>query len=137
MHEQNKLFSFGDFFTKTYYSGPLLITVIIQMSQQFSGINAVSFYSTQIFAKAVLDADWSKYCTILLNIVEVSSIFVCMVLVERTGRKTLLLMGMCGMCGMCIATAGLTLVLTLIDNVKEYIKLLLYYKSHFMNNVVD
>lgn len=36
------LFQWGDFLKKKYLYRPLIVTIVIQMSQQFSGINAVS-----------------------------------------------------------------------------------------------
>ena len=36
-------FAWSDFWKKTYLFRPMVVTVVIQLSQQFSGINAVIF----------------------------------------------------------------------------------------------
>ncbi len=46
---------------------PLIVTIVIQLSQQLSGINAVIFYSKQIFENAGLKGLWPTYATIVLG----------------------------------------------------------------------
>jgi len=111
---EQRQFKLVDLFSKTCYTGPLLITVVIQMSMQFSGINAVAFYSADIFLRAGLKGDMPKYCTILLNVIQLSSMFICMVLVEKAGRRSLLIIGMFGMC---FASGSLAISLTIIESV--------------------
>jgi hypothetical protein len=41
--------SWVDLFSLTHLIRPLVVTAVLQMSQQFSGINAIIFYSTPIF----------------------------------------------------------------------------------------
>lgn len=41
-----------ELFRSPAYRQPLLIAVVLQLSQQLSGINAVFYYSTSIFEKA-------------------------------------------------------------------------------------
>ena len=61
------------------------------------GINAVTFYSTDIFRSAGLDGDWPVYATIILGVVQLVMTIVCMFIVDRAGRKLLLLIGMIGL----------------------------------------
>lgn len=93
-----EMFKWADFLKKKYLFRPLVVTLVIQMSQQFSGINAVIFYSTSIFRNAGFKDQWPVYCTIMLGFVQVIMTFVCVVIVDKVGRKILLLVGMMGMC---------------------------------------
>lgn len=43
---------------------PLLIAVVIMIAQQLSGINAVMFFSTDIFQSANLSKTQSQYATL-------------------------------------------------------------------------
>jgi SP family facilitated glucose transporter-like MFS transporter 1 len=76
---------------------PLFISIMIMLAQQLSGINAIMFYSTNIFEMAQLDADQAQNATIGVGVVNVLMTFVSMILVEKAGRKTLLLIGFFGM----------------------------------------
>lgn len=55
------------------------------------------FYSTRIFNSCGLTAEAASYATIGLNAVNVAMTLVSVVLVEKAGRKTLLLVGFIGM----------------------------------------
>ncbi|XP_017785424.1 PREDICTED: solute carrier family 2, facilitated glucose transporter member 1-like isoform X2 [Nicrophorus vespilloides] len=76
---------------------PLIISVVIMLAQQFSGINAVMFFSTQIFMEAGLTAENASYATMGMGSINVLMTIVSLVLVEKAGRKTLLLIGFSGM----------------------------------------
>ena len=70
----------------------------------------VSFYSTDIFENAGFKGQAAVYCTIILGVVQLVMTFVCMVIVDKAGRKILLLIGMAGMC---VSSFGLALFITL------------------------
>lgn len=55
------------------------------------------FYSTEIFKNAGLKDLWPVYATIVLGVVQIIMTFVCMLIVDKAGRKILLLLGMVGM----------------------------------------
>ncbi|XP_022243647.1 glucose transporter type 1-like isoform X2 [Limulus polyphemus] len=76
---------------------PLLIGVVMQLSQQLSGINAVFYYSTNLFMAAGLSETTSKYVTIGIGIVMVIMTLVSIPLMDRAGRRTLHLYGLGGM----------------------------------------
>ena len=57
----------------------------MMLSQQLSGINAIMFYSTKIFLAAGLDEP--KKGTVFVGIINVILSGVCVVLIERFGRK--------------------------------------------------
>ena len=67
------------------------------MGQQFSGINAAMFYSTSIFKEAGLDGTKAYFATVIMGIINVAMTFVSLVLIERAGRKALLMIGFGGM----------------------------------------
>lgn len=76
---------------------PLIIVVVMMLCQQFSGINAAIAYSTDIFRDAGLVKPIPMYCTLGMGIVNVIMTVVSLVLLERAGRRTLLLTGEAGM----------------------------------------
>jgi SP family facilitated glucose transporter-like MFS transporter 1 len=58
----------------------------------------VMFFSTKIFRMAQLDDKNAQYATLGMGAVNVFMTLVSMVIVEKAGRKTLLLVGFAGMC---------------------------------------
>ncbi|GFQ82166.1 solute carrier family 2, facilitated glucose transporter member 3, partial [Trichonephila clavata] len=92
---------------------PLVIAVVVMLSQQLSGINAIIFYSTSIFMNAGLSNQAAIYATLGMGTINVLMTVVSMVLVEKAGRKTLLLTGLTGMM---VITALLTISLALTPN---------------------
>lgn len=91
---------------------PLMIAVVIMIAQQFSGINAAMFFSTKIFKDAKLGERNAQLATLLMGFVNVLMTVVSLLLVEKFGRKTLLLVGFGGMF---LVTLLLTLSLALIN----------------------
>lgn len=72
--------------------------------QQFSGINAVIFYTVDIFKSAGSTLDPS-ICSIIVGVVQVLMTFASAVLIEKAGRKILLLQSSIVM-GLCLITLG-------------------------------
>jgi MFS family permease len=58
----------------------------------------VAFYSTKIFENVGLKGELPTYVTIILSIVQVFMTLICMFIIERVGRRTLLIYGCIGMC---------------------------------------
>ncbi|XP_067111277.1 solute carrier family 2, facilitated glucose transporter member 3a [Osmerus mordax] len=77
------------------YRQPLLIAIMLHLSQQLSGINAVFYYSTGIFQSAGVTQP--IYATIGAGIVNTVFTVVSLFLVEKAGRRTLHLIGLAGM----------------------------------------
>uniref|UniRef100_A0A8C0H3B3 Solute carrier family 2, facilitated glucose transporter member 4 n=1 Tax=Chelonoidis abingdonii TaxID=106734 RepID=A0A8C0H3B3_CHEAB len=77
------------------YRQPLLIAVVLQLSQQLSGINAIFYYSTSIFESAGLEQP--VFATIGAGAINAAFTVVSLFLVERAGRRTLHLVGLAGM----------------------------------------
>ncbi|XP_014664491.1 PREDICTED: solute carrier family 2, facilitated glucose transporter member 1-like [Priapulus caudatus] len=114
--ENQKLLSepkvaFKDLFVVRALRMPLLITVIMMLSQQLSGINAVMYYSTSIFTKAQLSTTGAMWATIGVGCINVIMTVISVVLVEKAGRRTLHLIGLGGML---LMTVLLTITLVLI-----------------------
>ena len=76
---------------------PLTIALAMSVGQQWSGINAVFFYSTSFFASAGLSNP--VVGTLLASTVNVIAMCAVVPLMERLGRKRLLLLGTRGMLG--------------------------------------
>ncbi|KAJ1087578.1 hypothetical protein NDU88_000745 [Pleurodeles waltl] len=95
-------------FKSPSYRQPLIVALMLHMSQQFSGINAIFYYSTSIFQKAGVGQP--VYATIGVGVVNTIFTVVSVFLVEKAGRRPLILAGLGGMC-ICavIMTIGLAL----------------------------
>lgn len=64
----------------------LLISLGLMFFQQFSGINAVIFYTVSIFQDAGSTID-GNICTIIVGVVNFMATFIATVLIDRLGRK--------------------------------------------------
>uniref|UniRef100_A0A3Q3JEL9 Major facilitator superfamily (MFS) profile domain-containing protein n=1 Tax=Monopterus albus TaxID=43700 RepID=A0A3Q3JEL9_MONAL len=99
-----------ELFRSPNYRQPIIIAIILQLSQQLSGINAVFYYSTSIFEKAGVTQP--VYATIGAGVVNTVFTVVSLFLVERAGRRTL---HMTGLAGMAICALIMTISLALQD----------------------
>uniref|UniRef100_A0A672T528 Solute carrier family 2, facilitated glucose transporter member 3-like n=2 Tax=Sinocyclocheilus grahami TaxID=75366 RepID=A0A672T528_SINGR len=99
-----------ELFRTAAYRQPLLIAIMLQLSQQLSGINAVFYYSTGIFESAGVNQP--VYATIGAGVVNTVFTVVSLFLVERAGRRTLHLIGLGGMA---VSALAMTIALLLKD----------------------
>ncbi|KAI8636470.1 general substrate transporter [Parasitella parasitica] len=74
-----------------------LIIILIHCLQQLIGINAVMYYSTSMFA-VIFDSEMSKYMAIVCSAVNFLLTVVSIFLIDRTGRRSLLLLSQAGAC---------------------------------------
>lgn len=74
----------------------VIIGLIIGVLQQITGINAVYFYATSIFKQTGIGSDASFSSGVLLSTVSVVFTFVAIYLIDRMGRRPLLLIGTAG-----------------------------------------
>uniref|UniRef100_A0A6Q2YCB9 Solute carrier family 2, facilitated glucose transporter member 4 n=1 Tax=Esox lucius TaxID=8010 RepID=A0A6Q2YCB9_ESOLU len=113
--------SIPELFRSTMYRQPIAIAILLQLSQQLSGINAIFYYSTSIFQKAGVQSP--VYATIGAGVVNCAFTVVSLFLVERMGRRTLHMLGLSGMCGCAVV---MTVALSLLDSVPwmSYISML-------------
>ncbi|XP_062847843.1 solute carrier family 2, facilitated glucose transporter member 3 isoform X2 [Trichomycterus rosablanca] len=92
---KEKNVSFLELFRNPVYRQPIIIAIVMNISQQFSGINAVFYYSTEIFKSAGVAEP--IFATIGAGIVNTVFTVVSLFLVERAGRRTLHMIGLGGM----------------------------------------
>lgn len=84
----------------------LLVGVTLAILQQVTGINVVLYYAPEIFKSVGRAADTAIYETVIVGIVNVSFTLVAIWVVDRLGRKLLLLAASAGM-GVSLAALGL------------------------------
>jgi sugar porter (SP) family MFS transporter len=87
----------------------LTIGLILAILQQVTGINVFLYYAPIIFNRATHSSDASLFQTILLGAVNVVFTVLAMVLVDRAGRKPLLLTGSLGMM-VCLVPMGFAIM---------------------------
>jgi sugar porter (SP) family MFS transporter len=96
--------SFAELFSGRYRR-PLLIALVLMAGSQLSGINAIMYYSTDIFKLATGDANAAFNSSIWIGSLNLLATFVAMALVDKAGRKPLLLVGNAGQ-AVALATVG-------------------------------
>uniref|UniRef100_A0A3P8WUL6 Solute carrier family 2 member 3b n=1 Tax=Cynoglossus semilaevis TaxID=244447 RepID=A0A3P8WUL6_CYNSE len=95
-----------ELFLSPLYRQPIIIAIVLQLSQQLSGINAVS-------SRHIKGAEIQPiYATIGAGIVNTVFTVVSLFLVERAGRRTLHLIGLAGM-----AACALVLTVSLVQKI--------------------
>uniref|UniRef100_A0A4W4GYA7 Solute carrier family 2, facilitated glucose transporter member 4 n=1 Tax=Electrophorus electricus TaxID=8005 RepID=A0A4W4GYA7_ELEEL len=119
--DMEKKVSIVELFRSPLYRQPIMIAILLQLSQQLSGINAIFYYSTSIFQKAGVESP--VYATIGAGVVNCAFTVVSLFLVERMGRRTLHMLGLAGMCACAIV---MTIALNLLETVPwmSYISML-------------
>jgi SP family arabinose:H+ symporter-like MFS transporter len=73
---------------------PLTVAVLLMAFSQFSGINAIMYYSTKIFTTAGVGVKSSFMSSVIIGLVNVLFTFVAMAFVDRAGRRRLLIIGL-------------------------------------------
>lgn len=101
-----------ELFVNKMYRTPLIISIIVMLSQQLTGINSVIGYSTDIFHSAGLSHSSALTATLIMGTVNVLMTLISLWLVEFTGRRTLYIMGLAGLL---IITSLLTVCLAFKD----------------------
>ena len=82
---------------KPKYRLPIFLAVTIGMFNQLSGINAILYYSNFIFAAAGFSQLSGALQTVLIGAMNLVATLLGMSLIDKLGRKTLLLIGSLGM----------------------------------------
>ena len=83
----------------------LIVSLGLMIFQQLSGINAVIFYSVKIFEAAGSTLD-PKVAAIIVGVVQVVVTYIASAVVDRAGRRVLLLLS-ASIMGLCLAVLGL------------------------------
>lgn len=79
------------------YRLPIFLAITIGLFNQLSGINAILYYSNYIFAAAGFSQLSGSLQTVLIGLANLLATFLGMSLIDKLGRKTLLLTGAFGM----------------------------------------
>lgn len=79
------------------YRKILMIGSILAILQQLVGINAIIYYAPQVFASAGATGEWAFLMPLLIGVIGFIGVFISMWLVDKVGRKTLMLIGIVGM----------------------------------------
>jgi MFS transporter, SP family, xylose:H+ symportor len=83
----------------------LTVGLVLAVLQQVTGINVFLYYAPVIFDRATHSGNASLLATVLLGAVNVVFTILAMALVDRAGRKPLLLVGSAGM-ALCLVAMG-------------------------------
>ncbi|XP_034725795.1 solute carrier family 2, facilitated glucose transporter member 1 [Etheostoma cragini] len=111
--KREKKVTIPELFRSHLYRQPILIAIVLQLSQQLSGINAVFYYSTRIFEKAGVEQP--VYATIGAGVVNTAFTVVSLFIVERAGRRSLHMLGLLGMAASAVL---MTIAMALLDQLK-------------------
>lgn len=95
---------FSDLFTVRANLMAFVISLALMLFQQFSGINAVIFYAQSIF-EAAGSTLAPSLCTIIVGVVQVVMTVASALLIEKAGRRILLLQSSV-MMGLCLIMLG-------------------------------
>lgn len=79
------------------YNRVIFLAITIGLFNQLSGINAILYYSNYIFASAGFNSNSAALQTVGVGLVNLLATFLGMSLIDKLGRKTLLLIGALGM----------------------------------------
>ena len=74
----------------------MLIGIVIAITQQITGINAVFFYAPMIFEQTGIGVDASFSQAILVGLTNLAFTLIAIWLIDRVGRKFLLIVGLSG-----------------------------------------
>src|SRR4029077_18344849 len=85
----------------------LVIALALAAAQQWAGVNAIFSYAPHIMERAGLNASNSIFASVGVGVVNVAGAIVSMRLVDRRGRRPLLLMSYAAMLG-ALTLLGLT-----------------------------
>jgi len=94
--------SAGDSLFSSKYRFPIFLAVSIAMFNQLSGINAILYYLNQIFAQAGFNKVSSDLQAVAIGATNLIFTMIAMTLIDRIGRKKLLLTGAVGT-ALCLA----------------------------------
>jgi len=94
-HQNNEKVKIKDLF-KPSLKFVFTVGLVIGVLQQITGINAIYFYATSIFKQTGIGNDASFSSGVLLSFITVAFTIVAMFLIDKMGRRPLLLLGIAG-----------------------------------------
>jgi len=122
-----KSVSLKQLFSKTYRP-VLYLGITVAIFQQVTGINSIIYYAPEIFRETGLDSSSSLMQTIGIGVINILSTIGAIALVDRIGRKKLLLIGTV-MMGISLVAVGLCFKYHYFDHYLVLIFMLLYVAS--------
>ena len=87
----------GKILLKKPYFKLVIIGILVGMFNQFTGINIVMYYATDIFRTAGFSTESAIGQTVLIGLTNLIFTLIAMQLIDKIGRKVLLLVGSIGM----------------------------------------
>ncbi len=84
------------FFTRKYRR-PILLALMVATFNQLSGINALIYYTADIFAMAGADRTSALWQSVTIGVTNLVFTLLAMTVIDRVGRKRLLLVGSLGL----------------------------------------
>jgi sugar porter (SP) family MFS transporter len=110
------------------YRPVLFIGILIAVFQQVTGINSIIYYAPVIFKETGISSSSSLFQTIIIGVVNVISTFVAIGLVDKIGRRKLLLTGSILM-GISLTAVGICFNYKFFDHYIVLVFMLLYVAS--------
>jgi MFS transporter, SP family, arabinose:H+ symporter len=101
--------SFQELFASKRYRKPLLVGCGLSLLQQFCGINTFIYYSSTIYEQIQGNKNFANMFTSALGFVNMAATVICVLNIEKYGRKLLLMQGCIGMgvCHLCLSLFNL------------------------------
>lgn len=84
----------------------LIVGVVLSLFSQITGINAIIYYAPEIFKSIGFAAESAFFQTVLIGVINTLFTFIAIWLIDRAGRRTLLLWGVTGMI-ICLLGTGI------------------------------
>jgi len=103
LHEET-VKSSEPFFVRKYRT-PILLAIMVATFNQLSGINAVIYYTADIFRMAGAEQASALFQSVIIGVTCLVSTVLAMMVIDRFGRKNLLLTGAAGM-AVCLAVTA-------------------------------
>ncbi|CAF0955119.1 unnamed protein product, partial [Brachionus calyciflorus] len=89
--DQSESVSIAGLFKDSDLKWPLITSIVLQITQQLCGVNAIFFYSAAIFSDAGIQSEYIQYAIFTTGFVNVFVTIGCIPLIDRLGRRPLLL----------------------------------------------
>ncbi len=97
-HSQEPLFQWK-------YRYPVYLAIAVGAFNQLSGINAILYYLNDIFARAGFSKVSGDLQAVLIGFTNLAATMIAMSIIDRVGRRTLLLIGSVG-CAICLGSVA-------------------------------
>src|SRR5690606_38814656 len=104
-HQEATMSDSSAFFSRRY-SRPILLVILFAVFNQVSGINAIIYYAPRIFEMTGLADRAALFSTVGIGLMNLLFTLVGMVLIDKAGRKRLMLIGSVGLITSLALVAG-------------------------------